>query len=44
MDTSEDKIEALPFTLQEFKNLDQRTLLAGIVKSGKTIYSKNKQQ
>ena len=34
-------IEALPFTLQEYKNLDHRTLLASIVKSGKTIYSKN---
>ena len=30
-------IEALPFTLQEYKNLDNRTLLAGIVKSGKKI-------
>lgn len=32
------EIEALPFTLQEYKNLDHRTLLAGIVKSGKKIY------
>ena len=36
------EIEALPFTLQEYKNLDKRTLLANIVKSGKIIYSKNK--
>ena len=28
-------IEALPFTLQEYKNLDHRTLLAGIVKVGR---------
>jgi uncharacterized protein len=34
------EIEALPFTLQEYKNLDHRTLLATIVKSGKTIYSR----
>ena len=28
-------IEALPFTVQEYNNPDQRTLLAGIIKSGK---------
>jgi uncharacterized protein len=28
-------IEALPFTLQEYKNPDQRTLLARIIKSGR---------
>ena len=28
-------IEALPFTVQEYKNPDQRTLLAGIIKTGK---------
>ena len=35
-------IEALPFTLQEYKNLDHRTLLAGIVKSGKRFPIKTK--
>ena len=30
-------IEAIPFTLQEYKNLDKRTLLAGILKSGRRI-------
>jgi predicted nucleotidyltransferase len=38
------EIEAIPFTLQEYKNIDHRTFLAGIVKTGKKIYSKNKQQ
>jgi predicted nucleotidyltransferase len=28
-------IEALPFTIQEYKNPDQRTLLASIIKSGR---------
>jgi predicted nucleotidyltransferase len=37
-------IEALPFTYQEYKNLDHRTFLAAVVKSGKKIYSKNRQQ
>ena len=27
-------VEALPFTLEEYKNLDKRTFLASIVKSG----------
>lgn len=35
-------IEALPFTLQEYKNLDHRTLLAGIVKSGRRFPVKAK--
>ena len=30
-------IEAIPFTFQEYKNLDKRTLLAGILKSGRKI-------
>lgn len=34
------EIEALPFTLEEYNNLDHRSFLASIVKSGKTIYSK----
>lgn len=38
------EIEALPFTYQEYKNLDRRTFLASVVKSGKKIYSKNRQQ
>jgi uncharacterized protein len=28
-------IEALPFTVEEYKNPDQRTLLASIIKSGR---------
>ncbi len=28
-------IEALPFTVQEYRNPDKRTLLAGIIKSGR---------
>ncbi len=36
------EIEALPFTFQELKNLDHRTFLASIIKSGKIIYSKKK--
>ena len=35
-------IEALPFTLQEYKNLDHRTLLAGIVRSGRRFPVKAK--
>lgn len=38
------EIEALPFTYQEYKNLDHRTFLASVVKSGKKIYSKCRQQ
>ena len=37
-------IEALPFTLQEYKNLDRRTLLAGILKSGKRYPVKSKKR
>ena len=35
-------IEALPFTLQEYENLDHRTLLAGIVRSGRRFPVKAK--
>ncbi len=28
-------IEAIPFTIQEYKNPDHRTLLAGIIKTGR---------
>jgi predicted nucleotidyltransferase len=38
------EIEALPFTLQEYKNLDHRTLLAGIVKTGKKFYVRKRKQ
>jgi len=33
-------IEAIPFTVQEYKNPDQRTLLASIIKSGRKFSTK----